>query len=232
MSDAPTLVKVLRYLRDNTAPSTYNDIISTVQEGQVLIDRALNKLLTEGIVERRDQYYCYTATPRAEELCQKLFALYEKMAKSSQLELLARGLLCQSGKYYVLRVNTFLQVLGKEGFTQEDMTHFLNGEVERGYVKRVRGFFVAKVSASARLFMPSYYPVRQVSADEYRQLKERASDSGLLCSEEDYFIGAYPAELAEPTIRYMETRKQELKQVLEREPLREWCEPDDHIRPQ
>ena len=231
MSDAPTLVKVLRYLRGNTAPCTYNDIISTVPEGQVLVDRALNELLAEGIVERRDQHYCYVATPKAEELCEKLFALYEKIAKRSQLELLARGLLSEAGRYYVLRVSTFLEALEKEGFACEDATRFLEGEVKRGYVRRQRGFFIAEVSASTRLLMPSNYPVRQISAGEYRRLVKRSRDSGILCSEEDYLIGAYPAELAEPAKGFMERGKPELRRVLIKEPLRDWYETDDHIRP-
>ena len=136
MSDEPTLVKVLRYLQGNAAPSAYNDIISAVGEGQALVDKALGKLVVEGIVESGDEGYCYRATARAEELCQKLFALYEQVAAQPELELLARGLLCQASGYYLLRMNTFLEVLEEEGFTPEDVTRFLDGEIERGYVKR------------------------------------------------------------------------------------------------
>ena len=132
MSDMSALVKILRYLRDNSEPSNYNDIISAVQEGQARVDRALNKLVGEGIVDSRDSRYCYAATPRAEELCQKLFALYERVLARPQLELLARGLICQADEYYPLRMITLLRVLGKEGFALEDVTQFLDGEVARG----------------------------------------------------------------------------------------------------
>ena len=57
MSDMSALVKVLRYLRDNSEPSSFNDIISAVQEGQAPVDGALNRLVGKGIVDSRDSRY-------------------------------------------------------------------------------------------------------------------------------------------------------------------------------
>jgi len=233
MSDVPTLVKVLRYLRDSSEPSSYNDIISAVQEGQAPVDRALKKLVAEGMVDSRDSRYCYAATPRAEELCQKLFALYERVLARPQLELLARGLICQADEYYPLRMNTLLRVLDKEGFALEDVTQFLDGEVERGHVKRVSAIFGGRVSGSPPLFTPYYLGLPQIDQHEYRQLEEWSGDSGLVCSQGDYLIGDYPAELAEPAIRYVETVKPELKQVIIGEALQGWYglgDPDTRLR--
>ena len=233
MSDVPTLVKVLRYLRDSSAPSSYNDIISAVQEGQVPVDRALNKLVGEGIVDRCDSRYCYAATPRAEELCQKLFALYERVLARPQLELLARGLICQADEYYPLRMITLLRVLDKEGFALEDVPQFLDGEVKRGYVKRVSAIFGGRVSGSPPWFIPYYCGLPQIDQHEYPQPEDWSGDSGLAYSQEDYLIGDYPAELAEPAIRYVETVKPELRQVIIGEALQGWYgsgDPDTRLR--
>jgi hypothetical protein len=191
-----------------------------VQEGQALVNRALKRLVAEGIVDSCEERYWYNATPRVEEFCQKLFTLYEKVLRRRQMELLAPGLLSQVGGRYLLRMDPFLQVLEKEGFTMEDVTHFLDEEIERGYVKRVRVIFIARASLLPPLFVPSYYASHlHVNTDEYEQLKERCYDLGLSVNEEDYLIGDYPAELAEPAIQYMETEKQEVIQALKEEPF-------------
>ena len=227
MYGVPTLVKVLRYLRGNAAPSTYNDIISGVDEGQALVDRALNKLIAEGIVDHRDEGYCYCATPRAEELCEKLFALYDRVAARPRLELLARGLLCQARGHYLLRMNTFLEVLEEEGFAREDVARFLDGEIERGYVKRTRGALAGRDSILPPMFVPSYYAFRQTSTRQRWQLDERFSELDRLSGEEDYLIGVYPVEVAEPAVRELERERPGLSQVLKREALRQWYGSDD-----
>ena len=227
MSDVPTLLKVLRYLRANSESSSYNDIISAVHEGQALVDRALNKLVAEGIVNSRDEGYCYTATPRAEELSQKLFALYEKAASRQRLELLGRGLICQAEEYYPLRSGTFVHVLEREGFAFEDVTRFLDGEVEKGYVKKVPGIFGARVSGSPPLFIPPYYGSWQTSRYQFQHVGEWSCASVPPHGEDDYVIGDYPAELAEPAIRYMEAEKPGLRQVPMGEVFRRWYGLDD-----
>jgi len=227
MSDEPTLIKVLRYLQRNAAPSAYNDIISAVGEGQALVDRALGKLVGEGIVESVDEGYCYLATARAEGLCQKLFALYEQVAAQPRLELLARGLLCQASGYYLLRMNTFLEVLEEEGFNPEDVTRFLDGEIERGYVKRARGALAGRVSISAPMFVPSYYALRGTGFRDQQQPGAWDADRDCLSGEEDYLIGVYPPEVAEPAIQYVETQKPGLSQVLKGEAYRQWYVSDD-----
>ena len=233
MSDVPTLVKVLTYLRSNTAPKAYNDIISAVKEGQALVDRALNKLMAEGIGETRDNCYCYVVMPRSEELCQKLFALYGEVTVEPRLELLARGLLCQATGHYLLRVNTFLGVLEEEGFTREEVIQFLEAEIERGYVKGTRGISGARVSILPPLFVPSYYASRQTKAREYQRLDEWFCGWDLSSGEEDYLIGLYPAELAETAIRNLEMKRPGLSQALKRDAFRQWYmsnDPDTRLR--
>ena len=78
-----------------------------------------------------------------------------------------------------------------------------------------------------------YLCLPQIDQHEYRQPEEWSGDSGLVCSQEDYLIGDYPAELAEPAIRYMETVKPELRQVIIGEGLQGWYgsgDPDTRLR--
>ncbi len=209
MSDMPTLVKILRYLHSNAAPITYGNIITTVQKEQELVDRALNELVSQGIVDSRDEYYYYSATPKAEEFSQKLFALHEKVLRTQQMELLVRGLLSRAGGGHFLRMNTLLHVLAMEGFATDDVLHLLDEEVGGGYIKKVQVIFIGMVLSLSPVLIPACYASRlRVNAAEYELAKGWCQDSGSSSIEEDYLIGDYPDELAEAGIQYVETEKQ------------------------
>ena len=99
MANLPTAVKVLKYLKDVSVPSTPSDISRAVYEGQALVDRALTELVARGLIDRHGEaQYAYRATPEAGELCRKLFALYDKVNARLQMELLVQGLLSQPGR--------------------------------------------------------------------------------------------------------------------------------------
>lgn len=225
MSSLPTAVKVLKYLMDTPGPSPYHDIIRVTQEGQAFIDRALTELLARGLVRKRAKNrYCYSATTEADEFCRKLFTLYEKVMARPQKELLVRGLFSQPGPRYLWRVSKVLQVLEAEGFNREDASRFLDQEISRGYINRIRIVFVARIPFTAPPFIPYYYmsDFRNVDAEEYEQLKERCHNLGLSMGEEHYLAGAYPHELAQPAIQYVEREKRQIRDKLREEAFREW----------
>ena len=225
MSNLPTAVKVLKYLMDVEVPSTYTDISRAVHEGQALVDRALTELMARGLIYRHEEdRYHYRATPEADELCRKLFALYGKVSARPQKELLVRGLLSQPGPRYLWHMNKLLEVLDREGFAREDAVPFLDRETRQGYLKRIRMIFVARISFMAPRFIPYYYmsDFRNVDANEYEQLKQQCRNLGLLMNEEDYLMGAYPPELSQPAIQYVEKEKRQIRDMLREEAFRQW----------
>jgi len=224
MPDLPTIVKVLKYLVGAPAPSTYNDISRAVPEGQALLDRAMAELVARGLVDRQGEVYCYRASSRADELCRKLFALYDKVVARPQKELLVRGILSLPGPRYLWRMSNLLDVLDKEGFASEDAIPFLDEEVGKDYIRRVKIIFVARVSFVPPAFIPYYRmsDFRSVEGDEYQQLKEQCQKLGLLMNEEQYLTGAYPPELSEPAVRYLEKEKREVGRRLREEAFNQW----------
>ena len=222
MADIPTLVKILRYLRSSTKSAAMGDIISEVQEGQVLVDRALDKLVTDGMVKNADGLYCYTDTLEAEEVCQKLFDLYDNLVNRTKLELLARGLLCRSGKNCLLRLDTFLSVLEKEGFALEEVVCFLKDEIEKGYITRAPIDLIGEIPFSPPLIIPSGYSLRDISMSECHKAKEWLHDLSFSYGDEDCLMGDYPAELARAAVDHMEAMHRELSQAMERQTFRQW----------
>ena len=206
MSDMPAIVKILKYLRKSTAPSTYGDIISVVDEGQVYVDRAIKKLTAEGIINNEGQHYFYNATAKAEEFCNKLFSLYDTVTRRPQMKL-----------------NTLLEVLEKEGFAAEEVIRFIEEESSKGYLKRVKLVFIARESFSPPQFIPPHrLPyLREVSSDEQEQLKEYCNKLDLSLNEVDYVMGSYPAELAEPAIQFLEKDKSYIREKLREDAFRQ-----------
>ncbi len=225
MSNLPTVVKALKYLRDVSAPSTHNDISRAVREGQAHVHRALTELVARGLIDRHgEDYYRYQATPEADEACRKLFALYDKVSTRPQKELLVRGLLSRPGPRYLWHMNKLLEVLEREGFTREDAVPFLDQETEKGYIKRVRMIFVARIPFTAPPFIPYYYmsDFRNIDSNEYEQLKQQCRNSGLLMNEENYLMGAYPPELSQPATQYVEKEKRQVRDILWEEAFQQW----------
>ena len=225
MSSLPTAVKVLKYLMDTPGSSPYHDIIRVTQEGQAFVDRALTELVTRGLVHRRgENHYYYSSTTEVDESCRKLFTLYEKVTARPQKELLVRGLLSQPGPRYLWRVGKLLQVLEAEGFDREDARRFLDQETSRGYVNKIRIMFVARIPFTPPPFIPYYYmsDFRNVNAKEYEQLKEQCHNLGLSMGEEHYVTGAYPPELSQPAVHYVEKEKRQIRDTLREEAFRQW----------
>ena len=225
MANLPAAVKVLKYLKDVSVPSTPSDISRAVYEGQALVDRALTELVARGLIDRHgEDQYAYRATPEAGELCRKLFALYDKVNARLQMELLVRGLLSQPGPRYLWHKNKLLEVLERDGFVREDAALFLDRETKKGCIKRVRVIFVARISFTAPPFIPYYYmsDFRNVDADEHEQLRQQCRTLGLSMSEEDYLMGAYPSEPSQPAIRYLEKEKRQIRDILREEAFQQW----------
>jgi len=225
MSDLPTAVKVLKYLMSVSAPSTHSNITRAVREGQTLVDRALDELIARGLIDECEEgYYQYRAIPEADELCQKLFALYDRVSTRLEKELLARGLLSQPGPRYLWQLNKLLEVLEREGFTREDVVPFLDQETKRGYIQRIKIIFVARIPFTAPPFIPYYYisDFRNIDPNEYEQLEQQCHNSGLSMSEEYYIAGAYPPELSQPAIQYVEKEKRQVRDMLREEAFQQW----------
>jgi len=223
MSDMPTLVKILRYMHSNAAPCTYGNIITNVQKEQELVERALNELVLQGIVNSHDEYYSYSATPEAEEFSQKLFSLYEIVLRTPDMELLVCGLLSRAGGGHLMRMNTLLHVLAMEGFATYDVLHLLDKEIERGNIKKVHVIFIGMVLPLAPVLIPACYASRLWADEAEYELAEgwcQNSDSPSI--EEDYLISNYPDEMAEAGVQYVETEKQRaVTEVLREEAMQQ-----------
>ena len=222
MSDIPTLIKIIKYLNSCKNPIVIKDIISATQEGQVLIDRALDKLILDGVVKNANETYCYIDTPENEETCQKLFDLYDNLINKPKLELLVRGLLCRTEGHCLMRLSTYLTVLTKEGFDVDEMIYCLEDEIERGYITRVPISYIGGVPVSPPLTIPAAYSLRDITAYECQKVKEWFGNLDYSYGEADCLLGDYPDEIVKAAVEHMETMHKELLRVLDTKTFRQW----------
>ncbi|MEE8473117.1 MAG: winged helix DNA-binding protein [Dehalococcoidia bacterium] len=85
MTDLPSLVKILRYLRNSRSGKTHADIIRAVRETQEHVARALEKLVKDGVITEHGDLYQYQPTPKGEEICRKMFIIYDEVVRREQL---------------------------------------------------------------------------------------------------------------------------------------------------
>jgi hypothetical protein len=121
-------------------------------------------------------------------------------------------------------MNKLLEVIGREGFSREDAIPFLDQEIEKGYIKRVRMIFVARIPFTAPPFIPYYNmsDIRNIEPNEYEQLKQQYHNSGLIMNEENYLMGAYPPELSQTAAQYVEKEKRQMRDMLWEEAFQQW----------
>lgn len=212
MIDMPTVVKVLKCLRDGKGGKTEEEISDSIKEGEYYVSEALERLVKEDIIAREGKLYHYNATPRAEDFSGKMFKLYEKVIQKLHKEWLVRGLLSSTPSHYPLRESTLVEVLEREGFDTEETSTFLAQEIEQGYIEKSKIVFMGtKPSAIPPFRFCSR--VRFTTLDEYEELKEEGKNSGLAIYEEDYLKGNYPPEVANPALEYLKRRRKEMEWV-------------------
>ncbi len=225
MADLPIIVKVLKYLEDNGVPADYQDIIRAAGGCQAHADRALRELKERGLIEECGVgCYRYTATKDAHEFSHKLYALYDKISSRVKKELLIRGLLSQPRPQYLWKMEKLLEVLLSEGFEREDVITFIEEELHKDYLKRIKMIFAGKIPFNAPDFIPYYNisGIRNVDGDDYKQLKEHCRNLGLAINEEYYLAANYPEDVSAPALHYVDEEKKKERDTLMEEAFRNW----------
>ena len=115
--DTPPIIKILRYLKDGKTPVSLDDVIIATGESQTLSLKALDKLVSGGIVSSVNNTFCYVANPKTDDLSEKLFQLYRTVNKEPDMEVTLRGLICHlSSLRAYLRVNRVIEAMELRGW--------------------------------------------------------------------------------------------------------------------
>ena len=89
----PVLMRSLRLLRDTQVCLTGKDVAEEINENLVWVETALEQLRSRNVITKLGDFYSYQRTPINEEFCQKVLAVYDRIAKKAERESLIVGIL-------------------------------------------------------------------------------------------------------------------------------------------
>ena len=213
MLDIPISIKVLKCLKENQARElTKGEIADSIKEDQKYVNKALEELVERDIVVKKTEFYSYIPTRHSEEFSEKMFKLYEVVSRKRLEKLLIRGLLCKAP----LHMNGLLEILEMEGFDREEIKALLEEDIKNGYIKKIRfpelRHLYRYYPFMRRFFW--FFRQRLTVLPDYKKLGEYFKHQGVEVQEEDYLIGSYPPELANPAREYLDREHKELRRKL------------------
>ncbi|MBI4332564.1 MAG: hypothetical protein HY673_14935 [Chloroflexi bacterium] len=222
----PSSLKVLRYLRGYRLPRTRNDIIQGTGETPDYVTRALSRLAAEKIVTEENGGYLFAPGPESDIIFVKLADVCAIVSRGTQLELMVRGLLCATPQPCLVRISAVTGILASEGFSNEETMGFVQEEIRKGHVKKIKLLFYLRRQNTLPTYVPQEYvsPLSWVDMESYHQVGHYVGedDPGYPSAHEEYLLGDYPREMANPAKEYLDTEKAYIKEKLREEAMRNW----------
>jgi len=221
----PTIVKLVRYLKDTGAKKTQGELATIIDEPLEYVNKALGRLIAIDVVAQEEEGYLYHATPDSDQFSARLVEIYEKVNRKPAKEMLIRGMICQIPPQYLFHIHTLLEILQREGVEREEFDRFLEQEIAQGYLKRIRVVYIGKELSIIPIYIPPYYFYRLhhlgiIDHQKYASFKQGYKDDKF--QEEDYLIARYPPELANTAREYIERERGELRDNLRKRGSVSW----------
>lgn len=219
------LLRSLRLLRDSSEPLAEGEIAERIKEHHVYVGRALERLVHSKVVEKDGESYRYLRTPVNERLAERMFAVYDRIGRRSEGQLVTVGLLAAATQYrYLLRRNALLEVMEAEGFDPVQVNDFLERQVRAGRIGGIRVVLMNRTEA--RFPAPPAVSLHhvchlRVEVNEYEEVKQRWHDEGFFIQEEDYLVAGFPPNVADSARQYLQKERAQIAQKI-REKAFEW----------
>ncbi len=221
----PTIIKVLKYLKDTGAKKTKEELATIIEEELEYVNKALERLVTINVVTQKEEGFLYHTTPYSDEFSARLLEVYETVSRKPAKELIMRGLICQIPSQYLLHIHTLLEILGQEGVDKQELEQFLEQEMANGYLRRIKVIYIGIEPSTIPICIPPYYYYHLrhlgiIDHEKYKSIKQEYQ--GYELHEEDYLIAQYPPEVANPAKEYIERERKEMRDSLRRKGWLSW----------
>lgn len=218
----PTLVKVLRFFEERPAGGSREEITTATQAEPWWVERALEHLSRNHLVALNGGTF-YPEPPLA-AFAAEMFRLYDKINRRNQRELLVRGLLSAvRERGYLMNLESLLKLLEEQGFEREETLAFVQEEVSRGHVGKIR---VSVGSRRVGILPPlpclPLSDLRPTDLEQNDEVKGDWRERGFTVWEGDYLIANYPVDLSTPAMLFLDVEGAELKMRLREETLQAW----------
>ncbi len=217
----PSIVKVLQFLIGHPTGATLEEITGATGESPAHVDKAVEKLVSLGIIDQRDGAYFYMPSQANDCFSEQLHKVYQTITHERSRDLFVRGLICQVPSQHPIHLETLLDIAEKEGLDRYGLRRFLQQEITRGYVKRIGIVFGKTNAIGTSILLPVYLTPYHwiglrsqgdIKTCEYDTLESDADER--TPDEEDYILAQYPPEMATSAREYMKDRGKELVHYL------------------
>ena len=221
----PTILNLLEYLKNSQARKTREELSLIINESPKYVNKALEKLQAMDMVEKEGGAFFYKPTRRNEEILARLKRVYEEVAKKPEKELVIRGIISEIPSQYLFHWDTLVKILEEEGISGEEAREFLEKEVEKGYLRKIRIIYIGLDPYPVPFSIPPFYyyylcHLGVIDRERYQQIKGRYKDYEL--REEDYLICQYPSELANQAKEYISRERVEVRNRLRQKGWLSW----------
>ncbi len=218
----PSPLKILRYLSRHDTPRTRAEIARDTGESLHFVTQAVVKLAKKKVIEEVNGGYCFGRKPQAEAFYKKLVDVCTLVSRGSQMELLVRGLICAPPQPCFARLEAVISIMASEGYSQEEITGFIDEEVKRGYVKKVGLLFFLDRAHCIPTYVPQEYisPLSWVDMEIYHEWDHVGAQGP--SAREEFLQGNYSREVANAGREYLNTEKAYIREKLREEAMRNW----------
>lgn len=214
----PLVVKVLEYLSAG-GPQSLAELVESTGESDRRVSRVLDRLVARGIISERGGTYHFVSSPSNDRLHAELKQLYQKVAEAPARELLIRGYICQIPRQNLFHKVTFLEALEREGLDRHEVASFLQGEIERDYVREVNVVFTNPESPRVLPICFTEYHferLRRLGLVQPANGHDHGAGGPSAGESEKYLVARYPVELAGPAEEFMREERRDITRSLQR----------------
>ncbi len=224
--ETPSIPRMLEMLLECEEGRDEQALLRALGEEAPYAARAVDILLEHSVIAREKGRLRICCDSKAAQRVHQIVDFYRNIQRATRKELTFRGIL--NATYYkcLVHFGTFTEMMEHEGFDKEETGRTLNGEVEQGYVQRLKIVYRSRSGLKHKFFpfIPLYYYPHFVvlDADKAEPFRARFENSGVALAEEDYLLGNYPKELAAQAREYILKEKNHIKDKIKDEAFDVW----------
>lgn len=221
----PTIPAILRSLAETPEGKDESDFDVGPSERQY-VSKAIQALLEHGLITRDEGTLRLTKKTEYLEKVERLLEFYDDVQKQARIRLTFRGILNATQYRCLVHLHTFMEMMGQEGFDNNEVDGILAKEKSGGRVEHLKIMYRVRRGLKHRCFpfIPFYYYPHFIvmNSDNAGSFKSKLETAGIFSVEEEYLLGNYPREMANQAREYITAQKAHIKERIKNEAFDIW----------
>ncbi len=223
--DTPAIPRILRSLLSQKEGSDEKAVLGSLPD-EAFTKKAIEILLAHGMIKREEGVLKIAETGESSRKIREIIEFYEHVDRDTREKLLFRGILNSTQYKCLIHFATFMELMGEEGFGEDEVKALLAKDSKEGHVERLKIMYRSREGLKHRFFpfIPLYYYPHFIvmNSDNVDHLRWRLQGAGILLVEEEYLLGHYPKEIARQARDYIDREKEHIREKIKNEAFDIW----------